>query len=128
MDKNQELFNGYFKAQDKFICAPFGNDEPSVIYDYLHWSRRMNDHLTIGGESENILLCELFLRQTYFHFIEMILDQSVNMTFRHHCLDTVHVPLTELKHFYQYFEHGHSKYLALKVHLQHVKASMKSDS
>ena len=107
MDSQKPLYNAFFKAQDRFVerYTPCGF-EPDIIHDYIHWPMTLSSFYEQGTENENPLLCELYLRQVYFHLIEAIQDPVRSRTFRRVCLDAIHTPLLCLKRYYYQWEDG----------------------
>ncbi|BDR12173.1 hypothetical protein [Vibrio sp. STUT-A11] len=125
MDSSNVIFNAFFKAQDRFLHAhaPSGF-EPDVIYDYIHWGMVLASEYEHEAEDENLLLCELFLRQVYFHLLDAIQDQRRSRTFRRVCLDSIHTPLFCLKRFYYQFKRGNVKYLSLQQQLRLIQMQL----
>ncbi len=125
MDSHAHLYNAFFKAQDRFqdYSSPHGF-EPDVIHEYLHWGVLLAASHEHGAEQENALLCELFLRQLYHHFLEAIADPRRSRIFRRVCLDSIHVPLLTLKRYYDQFEDGDIRFLALQQQLRGVQAPL----
>lgn len=71
MENRTWLYNAFFKAQDRFLAYEVESGfEPEVIYDYIHCARLLASHHYQGAKEQNFLLCELFLRQIYFHFLD----------------------------------------------------------
>lgn len=96
MKRRKDIFNAFFKAQDRFQLAAPSGFEPDVIHDYIHWGMVLSSSYEHEAEDENLLLCELFLRQVYFHLLEAIQDPTRTRTFRRVCLDSVHTPYHEI--------------------------------
>ncbi|MBN3572373.1 hypothetical protein [Vibrio neptunius] len=122
MDSQKPLYNAFFKAQDRFVdrYTPSGF-EPDIIHDYIHWAMTLSSLYEQGTENENPLLCELYLRQVYFHLIEAIQDPVRSRTFRRVCLDAIHTPLLCLKRYYYQWEDGDIQFLNLQQHLQRIQ-------
>ena len=76
------------------------------------------------ADEENLLLCELFLRQVYFHLLDAIQDSTRSRIFRRVCLDSIHTPLFCLKRYYYQFEQGDVKFLALQQQLRLIQISL----
>ncbi|MDN3611931.1 hypothetical protein ACODM8_10075 [Vibrio ostreicida] len=125
MDNQQALYNGYFKAQDRFLeqHTPCGF-EPDVIHDYIHWALTLSSVYERGEENENPLLCEFYLRQVYFHLLDAIQDALRSRTFRRVCLDAVHTPLFSLKRYYDQWENGDIKFIELQHQLQRLRTPL----
>ncbi|USD42356.1 hypothetical protein J4N42_06460 [Vibrio sp. SCSIO 43135] len=123
MDCQQQLYNLYFKAQDRFLYQYLERGfEPDVIYDYIHSGMMLSSLYETGAEHESPLLCELYLRQVYFHLLDAIQDPKRSHTFRRVCLDSVYTPLMCLKRHYYQQEDGDAKFLPLQLQLQRIKA------
>ena len=67
-----------------------------IISEYLHWGMIIASRYEQGSKHENPLMCEMFLRQIYFHLIEAIRDPNRTHVFRQICLDSIHTPLLSL--------------------------------
>ncbi|WP_047042625.1 hypothetical protein [Vibrio mexicanus] len=125
MDNQDLLYNAYYKAQDRFLdLHTQGGFEPDVIHDYIHWGMLLASQYESGASSENPLLCELFLRQLYFHLIDAIEDPLRSRIFRRVCLDSIHTPLICLKRYYYQYENGDVKFLLIKQQLQRIQAPL----
>ncbi|MGD1467898.1 hypothetical protein [Vibrio harveyi] len=125
MDSSQAIYNAFFKAQDRFlhVYAPSGF-EPDVIHDYIHWGMVLSSIYDHDAEHENLLLCELYLRQVYFHLLDAIQDPARNRIFRRVCLDSIHTPLLCLKRYYYQFEDGDVKFLSLQQQLRLIQTPL----
>ncbi|EMY6821066.1 hypothetical protein ABCL23_003438, partial [Vibrio cholerae] len=94
MENRTWLYNAFFKAQDRFLAYEVESGfEPEVIYDYIHCARLLASHHYQGAKEQNFLLCELFLRQIYFHFLDAIQDPTRSRIFRRVCLDSIYILL-----------------------------------
>ncbi|HGF3750724.1 TPA: hypothetical protein ACF4EY_004070 [Vibrio parahaemolyticus] len=124
MKRRKDIFNAFFKAQDRFQLAAPSGFEPDVIHDFIHCGMVLSSSYEHEAEDENLLLCELFLRQVYFHLLEAIQDPTRTRTFRRVCLDSVHTPLFCLKRYYYQFEHGDVKFLQLQQQLRLIQTSL----
>ena len=122
MDSQKALYNAFFKAQDRFVDSytPHGF-EPDIVHEYIHSAMTLSSLYEQGTEHENTLLCELYLRQVYFHLIKAIQDPLRSRTFRRVCLDAIHTPLLCLKRFYHQWEDGDTKFLQLQQKLQRIR-------
>ncbi len=60
MKRRKDIFNAFFKAQDRFQLAAPSGFEPDVIHDYIHWGMVLSSSYEHEAEDENLLLCELF--------------------------------------------------------------------
>lgn len=122
MDNIQWMYNGYFKAQDVFFSPQTNSaDEAEIVYNYMYYARLLSKYYNAESESRNTLLCEYFLRQTFFHFFTAIENPSHSITFRQLCLDSIHNLLFELRKHYQYLPNGERKYRELKFKLQMIR-------
>ncbi|NIY84366.1 hypothetical protein [Vibrio hepatarius] len=125
MDRTQPLYNGLFKARDRFLDTPTAcGFEPDVIQEYIHWTLALASSYERGARDENPLLYELFLRQLYFHLLDAIQDPQRSRIFRRLCLDSIHTPLLCLKRHYDQWEDGDIKLLLLQQQLQRVQAPL----
>ncbi|MCR9592926.1 hypothetical protein NB525_02745 [Vibrio alginolyticus] len=120
MDNKRDIFNAFFKAQDRFLLAAPHGFEPDVIHDYIHWGMVLSSCYEHDADEENLLLCELFLRQVYFHLLDAIQDSTRSRV----CLDSIHTPLFCLKRYYYQFEQGDVKFLALQQQLRLIQISL----
>ncbi|GLT16970.1 hypothetical protein GCM10007938_07470 [Vibrio zhanjiangensis] len=122
MDSQSPLYNAFFKAQDKFIdhYIPHGF-EPDIVHEYIHSAMTLSSFYAQGTEHENALLCELYLRQVYFHLIEAVQDPCRSKAFRRVCLDSIHTPLLCLKRYYHQWEDGEIRFLQLQQRLQRIR-------
>ncbi|HGF7167574.1 TPA: hypothetical protein AB5F34_003726, partial [Vibrio mimicus] len=119
------LYNAFFKAQDRFLVHEIESGfEPDVIYDYIHCARLIASHHYEGAKEQNFLLCELFLRQIYFHFLDAIQDPTRSRVFRRVCLDSIYILLMELNKCYQQVENGERQLQRLKQKLQQIQAPL----
>ncbi|EHC9868870.1 TPA: hypothetical protein ACVOYR_003920 [Vibrio alginolyticus] len=124
MDNKRDIFNAFFKAQDRFLLAAPHGFEPDVIHDYIHWGMVLSSCYEHDADEENLLLCELFLRQVYFHLLDAIQDSTRSRIFRRVCLDSIHTPLFCLKRYYYQFEQGDVKFLTLQQQLRLIQISL----
>ncbi|MEZ9233587.1 hypothetical protein AB4259_21210 [Vibrio amylolyticus] len=123
MQEQQLLYSQFYKAQDRFLeqKAPSGF-EPDIIQDYIHWGISLASHHEANANNENLLLCELYLRQIFFHLIDAIESPHRSLTFRQVCLNSIYSPLFNLKRHYYQQVGGRPRFSALQQKLQHVQA------
>jgi len=125
MQQQQLIYSTFYKAQDRFLASDVVEGyEPSTIQSYIDCSLELALQYEKDSEHENILLCELFLRQLFFHLIEAIESPQRSLTFRRVCLDLIHTPLFCLKRHYCQQPNGKQKYLPLQQTLQQVQAPL----
>ncbi|EGR0502417.1 hypothetical protein N0382_002193 [Vibrio cholerae] len=125
MENRTWLYNAFFKAQDRFLAYEMESGfEPEVIYDYIHCARLLASHHYQGAKEQNFLLCELFLRQIYFHFLDAIQDPTRSRIFRRVCLDSIYILLMELNKCYQQVDNGELRLRQLKQQLQRIQAPL----
>lgn len=126
MADSKHLYRAFFKAQDRFINHRVTSSgfEPDVIYDYIHCGIALASHHEPHADQQNWLLCELFIRQVYFHLIEAIQDPLRSLVFRRVCLDNIHTPLLFLKRFYYHFEHGEKAFGQVQKALMQLQAPL----
>ncbi|KLN63463.1 hypothetical protein [Vibrio sp. VPAP30] len=125
MDNQQLLYNAFYKSQDRFLDSYTQcGFEPDVIHDYIHWGMLLASQYESGSDNENPLLCELFLRQLYFHLLDAIQDPLRSRIFRRVSLDSIHTPLMCLKRYYYQWEDGDVQFLHLKQQLQRIQAPL----
>jgi len=125
MSDPKTIYFDFFKAQDRFLNAQYEYGfEPDIIADYIHSAVLLGSHHEKGARAENLLLCELFLRQVYTHLLDAIANPLHSGVFRRVCLDSIHTPLHCLQRYYCQIEHGDIKFIQLKQKLQHVQAPL----
>ena len=125
MKDQQRIYSMFYKAQDRFL-APVNdeNQEPVVIKSYIDCGLALALYHEKNSEHENVLLCELYLRQLFFHLIEAIESPKRSISFRQMCLDSIHSSFFCLKrHYYQQTD-GAKKFLPLQKTLQQVQAPL----
>lgn len=106
MKEQQVLYSRFYKAQDRFASLEqVQGNEPFVIRDYIECALTLSAYYEKHAAQENILLCELYLRQVFFHLIEAIESPDHSFAFRHICLDSIHSPLFYLKRHYRQQPH-----------------------
>ncbi|MBW3697299.1 hypothetical protein EK599_16530 [Vibrio sp. T187] len=125
MEEQQILYSMFYKAQDRFTqpITPVGF-EPDIIQEYIHWGLTLASYYEKHAEHENLLLCELFLRQVFFHLIDAIESPHHSLAFRQMCLDSIHSPLFSLKRHYCQQIDGDQRYLTLQTTLKQVQAPL----
>ncbi|MHC6530065.1 MULTISPECIES: hypothetical protein [unclassified Vibrio] len=125
MEQQQALYRAFYQAQDRFL-DPYTacGFEPDIICNYVHCGLLLTSYYEYGAEHQNPLLCELFLRQVYFHLLDGIDDTTRSRVFRQICLDAVHTPLLCLKRFYDHISDGDIKFLSLKQELQRLNTPL----
>ncbi|WED23976.1 hypothetical protein L3Q72_22360 [Vibrio sp. JC009] len=125
MEEQGTLYAQFFKAQDRFLNAHSAKMfDPEIIRDYVHWGMVIGNYYEQQSKTENLLLCELFLRQVYSHLLEAIRDKRHSMIFRRVCYDSIHTTFISLKRYYYHFEHGDESVQRLKYQLEQVVATM----
>ncbi|PMO02753.1 hypothetical protein BCT19_19245 [Vibrio splendidus] len=125
MKEQQVLYSRFYKAQDRFASLEqVQGNEPFVIRDYIECALTLSTYYEKHAAQENILLCELYLRQVFFHLIEAIESPDHSFAFRHICLDSIHSPLFYLKRHYRQQPHGHARFLNISQTLQQVQAPL----
>ncbi|NOH96612.1 hypothetical protein [Vibrio sp. 99-70-13A1] len=125
MEEQQILYSMFYKAQDRFL-EPYASPgfEPDVIQEYIHCGITLASYYEHHAENENLLLCELYLRQVFFHLIDAIESPKRSFLFRRLCLDSIHSPLFNLKrHYYQQLN-GRERFLNVQQTLQQVQAPL----
>ena len=125
MDNQKQVYNAFYKSQDRFLekecqCG----FEPDIISEYLYWGMIIASRYEQGSKHENPLMCEMFLRQIYFHLLEAIRDPNRNHVFRQICLDSIHTPLLSLKRYYSHWENGDLNFLKLQQLLQRLQTPL----
>jgi len=125
MEEQQILYSMFYKAQDRFSQpdVPEGF-EPDIIQEYIHCGLSLASYYEKHAEHENILLCELFLRQVFFHLIEAIESPRRPVTFRQTCLNSIYSPLFSLKRHYCQQVEGNKRFVSLQKTLQQVQAPL----
>ncbi|WP_028022013.1 hypothetical protein [Enterovibrio calviensis] len=125
MDAEQQHYNAYFKAKDRFDTdhGAFGY-EPDVVQGFVQTGLMLASYHELGAENENIILNELFLRQVYFRLLDAIQSPYKNHNFRRVCLDAVHSPLYALQRHYVQVPDGDRKFIQLQMLLQHLQAPL----
>ncbi|PTP98606.1 hypothetical protein [Vibrio sp. ZF 223] len=119
MKEQQGLYSRFYKAQDRFASLEqVQGHEPFVIRDYIECALTLSAYYEKHAAQENILLCELYLRQVFFHLIEAIESPERSFAFRHICLDSIHSPLFYLKRHYCQQPQGQARFLNLSQTLQ----------
>ncbi len=108
MMKEQVPLFEVLQSADRFTSSgKVHGHEPFVIRDYIECAINASAaYYEKHAAQENILLCELYLRQVFFHLIEAIESPERSFTFRHICLDSIHSPLFYLKRHYCQQPHG----------------------
>lgn len=93
MNQNM-LYKAYFSARDRFseAFAPTGY-EPDIIHNFIQTGLNLASSYERDSDGENVLLCELFLRQIYFRLLDSVEDPYLSITFRQMCLDNIYIPL-----------------------------------
>ncbi|MEZ8494740.1 hypothetical protein AB6C81_21080 [Vibrio splendidus] len=125
MKEQQVLYSRFYKAQDRFASLEqVQGNEPFVIRDYIECALTLSAYYEKHAAQENILLCELYLRQVFFHLIEAIESPDHSFAFRHICLDFIHSPLFYLKRHYRQQPHGQARFLNISQTLQQVQAPL----
>ncbi|MGF1814136.1 hypothetical protein [Vibrio splendidus] len=125
MKEQQGLYSRFYKAQDRFASLEqVQGNEPFVIRDYIECALTLSAYYEKHAAQENILLCELYLRQVFFHLIEAIESPDHSFAFRHICLDSIHSPLFYLKRHYRQQPHGQARFLNISQTLQQVQAPL----
>ncbi|MCY9866187.1 hypothetical protein OTK49_26980 [Vibrio coralliirubri] len=125
MKEQQVLYSRFYKAQDRFASLEqVQGHEPFVIREYIECALTLSAYYEKHAAQENILLCELYLRQVFFHLIEAIESPERNFAFRHICLDSIHSPLFYLKRHYCQQPQGQARFLNLSQTLQQVQAPL----
>ncbi|SBS68157.1 hypothetical protein [Vibrio splendidus] len=125
MKEQQVLYSRFYKAQDRFASLEqIQGNEPFVIRDYIECALTLSAYYEKHAAQENILLCELYLRQVFFHLIEAIESPDHSFAFRHICLDSIHSPLFYLKRHYRQQPHGQARFLNISQILQQVQAPL----
>lgn len=125
MKEQQSLYSRFYKAQDRFASLEqVQGNEPFVIRDYIECALTLSAYYEKHAAQENILLCELYLRQVFFHLIEAIESPDHSFAFRHICLDSIHSPLFYLKRHYCQLPQGQARFLNLSQTLQQVQAPL----
>ncbi|PMG13544.1 hypothetical protein BCU98_20150 [Vibrio splendidus] len=125
MKEQQVLYSRFYKAQDRFASLEqVQGNEPFVIRDYIECALTLSAYYEKHAAQENILLCELYLRQVFFHLIEAIESPDHSFAFRHICLDSIHSPLFYLKRHYRQQPHGQARFLNISQILQQVQAPL----
>ncbi|MEZ9290939.1 hypothetical protein AB4251_16650 [Vibrio lentus] len=125
MKEQQGLYSRFYKAQDRFASLEqVQSHEPFVIRDYIQCGLTLSAYYEKHAAQENILLCELYLRQVFFHLIEAIESRDRSFAFRHICLDSIHSPLFYLKRHYCQQPQGQARFLNLSQTLQQVQAPL----
>ncbi|MCG9557869.1 MULTISPECIES: hypothetical protein [Vibrio] len=125
MKEQQGLYSRFYKAQDRFASLEqVQGHEPFVIRDYIECALTLSTYYERHATQENALLCELYLRQVFFHLIEAIESPGRSFTFRHICLDSIHAPLFYLKRHYCQQPQGQARFLNLSQILQQVQAPL----
>lgn len=125
MKEQQVLYSRFYKAQDRFASLEqVQGNEPFVIRDYIECALTLSAYYEKHAAQENILLCELYLRQVFFHLIEAIESPDHSFAFRHICLDSIHSPLFYLKRHYRQLPHGQARFLNISQTLQQVQAPL----
>lgn len=123
MEEQQTLYSMFYKAQDRFLALSLSvGSEPDVIQEYIHCGLTLASYFEYQAKNENLLLCELHLRQVFFHLINAIETPNRSLIFRQICLNSIHSPLFHLKrHYYQQVD-GPEKFLNVQQALQLVQA------
>lgn len=125
MKEQQVIYSRFYKAQDRFASIEqVKGNEPNIIRDYIQCGLTLSAYYEKHAAQENILLCELYLRQVFFHLIEAIESPDRSFTFRHICLDSIHSPLFYLKRHYCQQPQGQARFLNLSQTLQQVQAPL----
>ena len=125
MKEQQSLYSRFYKAQDRFASLEqVQGHEPFVIRDYIECALTLSAYYEKHAAQENILLCELYLRQVFFHLIEAIESPERSFAFRNICLDSIHSPLFYLKRHYCQQPQGQARFLNLSQTLQQVQAPL----
>ncbi|MEZ9578765.1 MULTISPECIES: hypothetical protein [unclassified Vibrio] len=125
MKEQQVLYSRFYKAQDRFASLEqVQGHEPFVIREYIEYALTLSAYYEKHAAQENILLCELYLRQVFFHLIEAIESPDHSFAFRHICLDSIHSPLFYLKRHYRQQPHGQARFLNISQTLQQVQAPL----
>ncbi|MFA0715123.1 hypothetical protein AB4622_03800 [Vibrio splendidus] len=125
MKEQQVLYSRFYKAQDRFASLEqVQGNEPFVIRDYIECALTLSAYYEKHAAQENILLCELYLRQVFFHLIEAIESPDHSFAFRHICLDSIHSPLFYLKRHYRQQPHGQARFLNISQTQQQVQAPL----
>ncbi|MGB1320739.1 MAG: hypothetical protein ACPG5L_07400 [Vibrio gallaecicus] len=125
MEEQKILYSMFYKAQDRFTApTTSAGFEPDVIQEYIHCGITLASYYEKHAENENILLCELFLRQIFLHLIEAIESPQRSMIFRRVCLDSIYSPLYCLKRHYCQQVEGNARYQSLHRKLQQVQAPL----
>ena len=125
MKEQQVLYSRFYKAQDRFASLEqVQGNEPFVIRDYIECALTLSAYYEKHAAQENILLCELYLLQVFFHLIEAIESPDHSFAFRHICLDSIHSPLFYLKRHYRQQPHGQARFLNISQTLQQVQAPL----
>ncbi|MEF1212605.1 hypothetical protein REH77_11110 [Vibrio alginolyticus] len=62
MDNKRDIFNAFFKAQDRFLLAAPHGFEPDVIHDYIHWG------MVLSSCYEHIHTPLFCLKRYYYQF------------------------------------------------------------
>ncbi|MDD1793670.1 hypothetical protein L4D06_13775 [Enterovibrio makurazakiensis] len=125
MDAEQQHYNAYFKAKDRFDAdkIAFGF-EPDIVQRFVQSGLMLASYHELGAENENIILNELFLRQVYFRLLDAIQSPHKSHHFRRVCLDAVHSPLYALQRHYVQVPDGDRKFIQLQMLLQHLQAPL----
>ncbi len=146
MTQLTQLYNAYFKAQDRFIAARSadfaapnleikcvsmeGSEierfdiegfEVDIIHHYLNAGHMLASYFEPRARHENHLLCELTLRQIYCQLLTAIEDTNRSRLFRRICLNSVHIPLLALQRYYTYQHQGDGEFLKLKQRLLRIQ-------
>ncbi|MGF1752578.1 hypothetical protein L4C33_03160 [Vibrio makurazakiensis] len=125
MEEQQILYSMFYKAQDRFTqtYTPPGF-EPDIVQEYIHCGLTLASYYEKHAKNENLLLCELFLRQLFFHLIDAIESPQRSLAFRQVCLDATYSPLFSLKRHYCQQIEGNPRFISLQKTLQQVQAPL----
>ncbi|SHF73963.1 hypothetical protein [Vibrio gazogenes] len=122
MHREENLYNAFFKAQDRFIQHhQVLGFEPETIQEYIQSGLLLASFYRPETHDENDLLYELFLRQVFFHLLDAIQDPIYSRIFRRICLDSIHIPLLTLKRYYRQLNNGDAKLTALQQQLRSIQ-------
>lgn len=125
MQDKTQLFNDFFRAEDRFHADTDPGFEPDVVVGFIQAGLQVASYYHCRGNNNNILMMELFLKRLFNGLLNAVGDCDKSYVFRRMCLEYIHSPLIELKRLYEQCPNGWSRYLALQQQLHQAHFELK---